>query len=164
MTSDSVTTLNCWHDNTLHDSFYSLWNTCSKIIFKSQYVVTLMPLLQKYFYMIHYPLKPCIDINLLVPNQSQTNMVIVALTNVIHKCIFVSLGHATWEIVSIPVIHFQRPYITSDLGPFLSPYITFESNIWALWSPYITFESNLWSQYITSKIYMGSKLNPACAK
>ena len=66
-----------------------------------------------------------------------------------------------------PVIHFQRPYITSDLGPFLSPYITFESNIQALWSPYITFESNiraLWSPYITSKIYTSSKLDPACAK
>ena len=52
-----------------------------------------------------------------------------------------------------PVIHFKLPYITSDLGPFLSPYITFESNIWALWSP-----------YITSEIYTGSKLDPACAK
>ena len=32
-------------------------------------------------------------------------MVIVALTNVIYKCIFVSLGHATWEIVSM----YNRP-------------------------------------------------------
>ena len=31
-----------------------------------------------------------------------------------------------------PVIHFLSAYITSDLGPFLSPYITFESNILAL--------------------------------
>ena len=36
-----------------------------------------------------------------------------------------------------------------------------------LWSLYITFESNiqvLWSPYITLKIYMGSKLDTACAK
>ena len=32
-------------------------------------------------------------------------MVIVALTNVIYKCILVSLGHATWEIVSM----YNRP-------------------------------------------------------
>ena len=66
-----------------------------------------------------------------------------------------------------PVVHFKILYITSDLGPFLSPYITFEGNIRALWSQYITFESNiqaLWSPYITSKIYTGSKLDPACAK
>ena len=44
-----------------------------------------------------------------------------------------------------PVVHFKIPYITSDLGPFLSPYITFESNIRA-------------------QIYTGSKLDPACAK
>ena len=49
--------------------------------------------------MIHYPVKPCVEVILIY--WSQTNMVIVALTNVIHKCIFVSLGHATWEIVSI---------------------------------------------------------------
>ena len=29
-----------------------------------------------------------------------------------------------------PEVHFEIPYITSDLGSFLSPYITFESNIW----------------------------------
>ena len=66
---------------------------------------------------------------------------------------------------SFPVVHFKVPYITSDLGPFLSPYITFESNIRDLWSLYITFESNiqvLWSPYITLKIYSGSKLEPAC--
>ena len=44
------------------------------------------------------PLKPCVEVILIY--WSQTNMVIVALTNVIYKCIFVSLGHATWEIVS----------------------------------------------------------------
>ena len=46
-------------------------------------------------------------------------------------------------IIISPVIHFKLPYITSDLGPFLSPYITFETNIRALWSLYITFESNI---------------------
>ena len=68
---------------------------------------------------------------------------------------------------SYPVVHFKVPYITSDLGPFLSLYITFESNIRDLWSLYVTFESNiqvLWSPYITLKIYTGSKLDPACAK
>ena len=65
-----------------------------------------------------------------------------------------------------PVIHFLSAYITSDLGPFLSLSITFESNIQALWNPYITFESKIRasSPYITSKIYTGSKLDPACAK
>ena len=65
--------------------------------------------------------------------------------------------------VLYPVIHFWVPYITSDLGPFFSQYITFESNIQAFWSRYITFESNiraLWSLYITSKVYTGSKLDP----
>ena len=53
--------------------------------------------------MIHYPVKPCVEVILIY--WSQTNMVIVALTNVIYKCIFVSLGHATWEIVSM----YNRP-------------------------------------------------------
>ena len=55
----------------------------------------------------------------------------------------------------------------SNIRDLWSLYITFESNIWDLWSLYITFESNmqvLWSPYITLKIYMGSKLDPACAK
>ena len=69
--------------------------------------------------------------------------------------------------IAFPVIHFLSAYITSHLGPFLSLYITFYSNIRALWSPYITFESNIqafWSPYITLKKYTGSKLDPACAK
>ena len=55
-----------------------------------------------------------------------------------------------------PVIQNKIPYITSNLGPFLSPYITFKSNILALWRPrpYIYY----------FKIYMGSKMDPACAK
>ena len=55
-----------------------------------------------------------------------------------------------------PKVHFKIPYITSYLGPFLSLYITFESNISNIRA--------LWSPYITSKIYTGSKLDPACAK
>ena len=39
---------------------------------------------------------------------------------------------------TIPSDTFLSAYIISDLGPFLSPYITFESNIWAFWSPFIT--------------------------
>ena len=46
-----------------------------------------------------------------------------------------------------PVIHFLSAYITlHKLGPILSPYITFKSNIWASKSPYITFKSNIWAQ------------------
>ena len=51
------------------------------------------------------------------------------------------------------MVHFKIPYITSDLGPFLSPYITFESNIRALWSPYFTL-----------KIYKGLKIGPSLRK
>ena len=125
MTSDSVTTLNCWHDNTLHDSFYSLWNTCSKIIFKSQYVVTLMPLLQKYFYMIHYPLKPCIDINLLVPNQYG-------------NC-------CTYECYS--QMHF-RFFGSRHMGNCLYPSDTFSKAVYYFWSGSI-FEPvyYFWKQY-----------------
>ena len=45
-----------------------------------------------------------------------------------------------------PVIHFLSAYITSNLGPFLSPYMTFESNIRAhvlLWK-YI--QAQKWAQ------------------
>jgi hypothetical protein len=54
-----------------------------------------------------------------------------------------------------PVIHFLSAYITlRKLGPNLSPYIYFQSNIPAPKSLYITFKSNIQapkSPYITLK-------------
>ena len=81
--------------------------------------------------------------------------------------LYQNIVYLTHTTIFNPVVHFKVPYITSNRGAFLSPYITFECNIWDLWSLYITFESNiqvLWSPYITLKIYTGSKLDPACAK